>query len=189
MPQVAAWYQLSGQPWFTVVECPRRDCEQRAKAYNIDGPWKPWEGPVPTGSLAQLVLEERPFMEALLMQWNHARTLAEEWTQEHRDGRSRRSCASSWRRSMTAPPSCQQSHSERWPDRRRDPEGLPCQRRLCLRSRSQSAPSAKRGGNSGKISRLGAPKGLTYGENQRGASSYPPPPENRLSQNVPRFTS
>ena len=72
MPQVAAWYQLSGQPWFTVVECPRRDCEQRAKAYNIDGPWKPWEGPVPTGSLAQLVLEERPFMEALLMQWNHA---------------------------------------------------------------------------------------------------------------------
>jgi hypothetical protein len=84
MPQVAAWYQLSGQPWFTVVECPRRDCEQRAKAYNIDGPWKPWEGPVPTGSLAQLVLEERPFMEALSMQWNHARTLAEEWTQEHR---------------------------------------------------------------------------------------------------------
>jgi hypothetical protein len=78
MPQVAAWYHLPGQPWFTVVECPCRDCEQRAKAYHVDGPWEPWEGPVPTGSLAQLVLEERPFMQALSMQWNHAHTLAEE---------------------------------------------------------------------------------------------------------------
>jgi hypothetical protein len=47
MPQAAPWCELPGQPLFTIVECPRRDCAQRAKAYSYDGPWEPWEGPIP----------------------------------------------------------------------------------------------------------------------------------------------
>jgi hypothetical protein len=35
MPQVATWYQYPGGAWFTVVECPRQDCAQRAKAYRL----------------------------------------------------------------------------------------------------------------------------------------------------------
>lgn len=42
MPQVDRWYYpIEGEP-FTIVECPRRDCDQQAKAYSFDGPWEPW---------------------------------------------------------------------------------------------------------------------------------------------------
>src|SRR5918992_1160372 len=65
MPQVAGWDQLPGQPWFTVGECPRRDCAKRAKAYDVDGPWELWERPLPTGMLTQDVAAgERPVQTA-----------------------------------------------------------------------------------------------------------------------------
>jgi hypothetical protein len=83
MPQVASWYLIPGKPWFTVVECPRRDCLQRAKAYSVDGPWEPWEGPCPTDVLAQQIDDDRPLMEILVQHWNIAHTLVERWAQEH----------------------------------------------------------------------------------------------------------
>jgi hypothetical protein len=83
MPQVAAWYHLPGGDWFTIVECPRRDCQQRAKAYHVDGPWEAWDGPRPTGVLAQWVDEGRALMEILAEQWSHARALADDWTREY----------------------------------------------------------------------------------------------------------
>jgi hypothetical protein len=64
MPQVGYWYQLPGAPWFTIVECPRRDCEQRAKAYGVDGPWEAWDGPVPQRRLADICEHGRPLIEA-----------------------------------------------------------------------------------------------------------------------------
>lgn len=44
MPQVDRWYAqedglLSGKQ-YTIVECPRADCQIRAKAYQWDGPWE-----------------------------------------------------------------------------------------------------------------------------------------------------
>ena len=64
MPQVAGWYQLLGEDqWFTIVECPRRDCEQRAKAYSVDGPWEAWERPLPTRMFAQAASQgDRPLL-------------------------------------------------------------------------------------------------------------------------------
>jgi hypothetical protein len=64
MPQVGSWYQRPGTAWFTIVECPRRDCQQRATAYSVDGPWEAWEGPVPERKLCQLGAEGgRPLLE------------------------------------------------------------------------------------------------------------------------------
>jgi hypothetical protein len=47
MPSVGSWYEEPGHYWFTIVECPRHDCAQRAKAYSPEGPWEPWAGEVP----------------------------------------------------------------------------------------------------------------------------------------------
>jgi len=39
MNQVTPWYESNGVE-FTVVACPRKDCEIKAKAFDIEGPWE-----------------------------------------------------------------------------------------------------------------------------------------------------
>ena len=39
MGQVDSWYEMDGVS-YTVVGCGRRDCNIRAKAYSMDGPWE-----------------------------------------------------------------------------------------------------------------------------------------------------
>ena len=34
-----SWDQNNGNP-YSIVECPRNDCDIRAKAYSYDGPWE-----------------------------------------------------------------------------------------------------------------------------------------------------
>ncbi len=44
MPQVGSWQEQIGGSYdgadYTIVECPRRDCHIRAKAFSVDGPWE-----------------------------------------------------------------------------------------------------------------------------------------------------
>ena len=39
MSQIEPWHESDGVS-YTVVGCSRRDCEIRAKAFSIDGPWE-----------------------------------------------------------------------------------------------------------------------------------------------------
>jgi hypothetical protein len=40
MPQVDGWFIDDDGRQFTIVGCPRSDCDEHAKAYSIDGPWE-----------------------------------------------------------------------------------------------------------------------------------------------------
>lgn len=44
MPQADSWYTQEGGTMngkqYTIVECPRADCEIRAKAFHWEGPWE-----------------------------------------------------------------------------------------------------------------------------------------------------
>jgi hypothetical protein len=40
MSQIDSWYRDDDGKEFTIVGCPRKDCDARAKAYNFDGPWE-----------------------------------------------------------------------------------------------------------------------------------------------------
>jgi hypothetical protein len=42
MGQIDRWYteRLGEHRYYTVVGCPRSDCEVRAKAFSPDGPWE-----------------------------------------------------------------------------------------------------------------------------------------------------
>ncbi len=39
MGQIAGWIENDGAP-YTFVVCSRKNCDIRAKAYSIDGPWE-----------------------------------------------------------------------------------------------------------------------------------------------------
>jgi hypothetical protein len=40
MSQIDAWYRDEFGKEFTIVRCPRKNCDARAMAYSFDGPWK-----------------------------------------------------------------------------------------------------------------------------------------------------
>ena len=40
MPQVGDWYPSDDNREYTIVGCPRRDCEILAYAWDYDGPWR-----------------------------------------------------------------------------------------------------------------------------------------------------
>lgn len=40
MPQADSWYTQEDGKQYTLVECPRSDCQIRAKAFHWNGPWE-----------------------------------------------------------------------------------------------------------------------------------------------------
>jgi len=40
MSQIDSWYQDNAGKEFTIVGCPRKNCDAQAMAYSFDGPWK-----------------------------------------------------------------------------------------------------------------------------------------------------
>jgi hypothetical protein len=40
MSQIDSWYYPKGKKPYTIVGCPRKDCDAKAKAFDIDGPWE-----------------------------------------------------------------------------------------------------------------------------------------------------
>jgi hypothetical protein len=73
MGQLDGWYHpLDGTPDYTVVGCPRRDCDVRAKATSYDGPaelipadWSPPDPSQSEYSMGQLAADERRILRRL----------------------------------------------------------------------------------------------------------------------------
>jgi hypothetical protein len=40
MSQIDSWYYSKGEKAYTIVGCPRKDCDAKAKAFDIDDPWE-----------------------------------------------------------------------------------------------------------------------------------------------------
>jgi hypothetical protein len=40
MSQIDSWYYPKGKKAYTIVGCPRKDCDAKAKAFDFDGPWE-----------------------------------------------------------------------------------------------------------------------------------------------------
>ncbi|MCB9490613.1 MAG: hypothetical protein H6674_00935 [Dehalococcoidia bacterium] len=40
MPQIDGWYYPEDGANYTLVGCPRKDCEEAARAFSWDGPWE-----------------------------------------------------------------------------------------------------------------------------------------------------